>query len=240
MIRSLFPALFSLGMTCATGFAQEVAETKWNVQVEMQIVALPEDLAVPLVPEFLDEKKIDAAYAKLQTLIASGKATLVAWPILTTTSGQRAVIESIEEMRFASEFKLPGVAAAAPADEPETGKAEPKPNATTFDATPAAFETRNAGVTLEIEPVVSPDGRTIDVNLRPQHVRLHAYKKSTIELPRDGTKLVVEQPEFHTSKASTSLTLQNGQRKFLGAYKVADPAGHMEFFILKIGAKKVP
>ena len=238
--RSLLIALFSIGMICGGAYSQEVADAKWNVQVEMQIVALPEDLAVPLVPDFLDEKKIEAAYAKLQMLIASGKAKLVGWPILTTMSGQRAVIESIEEMRFPSEFKQPGVEVAKPPAGKEAEKAEPKPAASTFDATPAAFETRNAGVTLEIEPVVSADGHSISVNLVPQHVRLHTYKKSTLELPRDGTKLVVEQPEFHTSKVTTSLTLQNGERKFLGAYKVADPAGHMEFFILKVGAKRVP
>src|SRR5256885_8461855 len=37
--------------------------------------------------------------------------------------------------------------------------------------TPNAFDTRNTGVTLEIEPVVGPDGVTIDLNLVPQIVR---------------------------------------------------------------------
>ena len=41
--------------------------------------------------------------------------------------------------------------------------------------TPTAFETRNTGVTLEVEPVVGPDGITIDLNLVPQVVEFEGF-----------------------------------------------------------------
>ena len=41
--------------------------------------------------------------------------------------------------------------------------------------TPTAFETRNTGVTLEVEPVVGPDGVTIDLNLVPQVVEFEGF-----------------------------------------------------------------
>ena len=41
--------------------------------------------------------------------------------------------------------------------------------------TPQTFETRNTGVTLEVEPVVGPDGVTIDLNLVPQVVEFEGF-----------------------------------------------------------------
>src|SRR6185503_20617892 len=42
-------------------------------------------------------------------------------------------------------------------------------------STPSNFETRNTGVTLEVEPVVGPDGVTIDLNLVPQVVEFEGF-----------------------------------------------------------------
>ena len=198
----------------------------------MQIVALPEKLAVPMVPDLLDKKKIEAAYAKLQTYLADGRAILVGWPTLTARSGMRAVIEAIDEICYPSEMFLPDLNDAPSVAEGGTAK---------LDATPLGFLTRNAGVTLEVEPVVSPDGPIIDLNLGPQHVSLQGYKTSTFEVSRNGTKAIVrgQHPEFHTNKVTTSLSFGNGQRKLLGTYKVANPEGYMEFFILKVEIEQV-
>jgi len=66
---------------------------------------------------------------------------------LNTKSGQRAVTESIDEVRYATEFAQPATAKDLP--------------------TPTAWETRNAGDTFEFEPVVSPDQKICDLNLVP-------------------------------------------------------------------------
>src|SRR5258708_34896863 len=73
-------------------------------------------------------------------------------PRVTTKSGQRAVIEIIREFRYPTEFEL-----------------------TNGDQiTPKTFETRNVGVTLEIEPVVS-DGGLIDISARPMITAFHRF-----------------------------------------------------------------
>ena len=41
--------------------------------------------------------------------------------------------------------------------------------------TPTSFTTRNTGVTLEVEPVVGPDGYTIDLSLVPQVVEFEGF-----------------------------------------------------------------
>src|SRR6202043_2496680 len=105
--------------------------------------------------------------------------------------------------------------------------------------TPTAFETRNTGVTLEVEPVVGPDGITIDLNLVPQVVEFEGFinygspilapaTQSSVQLL--GTTLVtipglaqsvitqnvINQPIFSTRKVTTSVSVWDGQTVVLG------------------------
>ncbi len=233
-ICPVIAALFFL----TPGFAADEMKL-WNIRVEMQVVAIPDEIAVPLVAEMMDEKKIEAAYVKIQDLLAHGMAKLIGWPFVTTRSGDRAVVEAVDEIRYATKYDPPTVSFAPGVNATDTVKIEPKVDVTVFEGIPAEFETRNTGVTLEVEPTLSPDAKTITVNLRPQHVRLKGYNKVSVEKPSTGEKVVVEQPEFDTMNVTTSLTLRNGQRMLMGVFRVSDPAKYLEFFILKAEAKKV-
>ena len=97
--------------------------------------------------------------------------------------------------------------------------------------TPTAFETRNTGVTLEVEPVVGPDGITIDLNLVPQVVEFEGFINygSPILAPRTGTLAnlipsgdrvltpnIINQPIFSTRKVTTSVSVWDGQTVVLG------------------------
>jgi general secretion pathway protein D len=101
--------------------------------------------------------------------------------------------------------------------------------------TPTAFETRNTGVTLEVEPVVGPDGVTIDLNLVPQVVEFEGFINygSPILAPSSSfldtvanvirstpqnviTPNVINQPIFSTRKVTTSVSVWDGQTVVLG------------------------
>ena len=95
--------------------------------------------------------------------------------------------------------------------------------------TPTAFETRNTGVTLEVEPVVGPDGYTIDLNLVPQVVEFEGFINygspitSTVTNPITGvstqnviTPNVINQPIFSTRKVTTSVSVYDGSTVVLG------------------------
>ena len=151
-------------------------------------------------------------YARLREMLASGKARLERLVVLRTKSGQRAVAESIDELRYASEFRPPQKpdqpAAADKGDKPAP-KTPPAAPAAETAIVPVTFETRNVGDTLELEPVLGPDGVTIDLNLVPQSVRYvgdHA----------DGGPHPVKTPLFETSKITTSVTVRDGEPYFLG------------------------
>src|SRR5207253_1908253 len=72
-----------------------------------------------------------------------------------------------------------------------------------------SFDTRNVGDTIELEPVLGPDGQTIDLNLVPQSVRFAGYQQPTKES-------WAKQPLFQTQKLTTSIVARAGVPTFLG------------------------
>jgi hypothetical protein len=150
----------------------------------------------------LDTERGSAArYRRVLELAKAGKARLEILEGLTTKSGQRAIIESIDEVRYPTEFTPP-----------ETAKGL---------ATPIAWETRNVGDTLELEPVIAPDGRLCDINLVPQRVHLAEFRDS----PEMAGALLASQPIFNTQKISTSTAVTEGEPHYLGTMTPTAPQG---------------
>jgi general secretion pathway protein D len=162
---------------------------------------------------------------------------LLASPSVTTKSGQRAVIEIIREFRYPTEFQPPQI--------PQTVNSSGAGSIPITPTTPTAFETRNTGVTLEVEPVVGPDGQTIDLNLVPQTVDFDGFINygSPILTPATQgftqqilnaagalvgqiifpaspgsvlTANVINQPIFDTRKVTTSVSVWDGQTVMIG------------------------
>lgn len=205
-----------------------------NIRVELQVVAVPEQVGIPLVAEMKAKGKIEAANDKVQAMLGKGTAKLVGWSIVMTRSGLRAICEAIKEIRYATEYAPPTVGFEQGVSAESEIKVEPKIDVTSLAGVPTSFETRNAGVTLEVEAILQPDGKMIDLNLVPQHVRLKGFNKVMIEGAARTGKVIVEQPQFDSNKVTTSLTLQSGQRVLMGVYPTDDPPKHLEFFILKV------
>jgi general secretion pathway protein D len=157
---------------------------------------------------------------------------LLSAPRVTTKSGQRAVIEIIREFKYPTEFQPPQV--------PQNTNGQ---SVVVTPTTPTAFEVRNTGVTLEVEPVVGPDGQTIDLNLVPQVVEFEGFinygspifglsitqtasffnNLTGIFVPgivsSTSTLLtnnVINQPIFSTRKVTTSVSVWDGQTVVLG------------------------
>jgi general secretion pathway protein D len=164
---------------------------------------------------------------------------LLSAPRVMTKSGQRAVIEIVREFRYPTQFQPPQIPQTVGAVTSRTdndiislGGSTSVPVTPT---TPTAFETRNTGVTLEVEPVVGPDGVTIDLNLVPQVVEFEGFINygSPILAPRSSfldtvtggiitapqnviTPNVINQPIFSTRKVTTSVSIWDGQTIVLG------------------------
>src|SRR5205823_14294118 len=95
---------------------------------------------------------------------------LLSAPKVTTKSGQRAIIEVVREFRYPRTYtqpQVPSIASTTGNTVIGGGRAVP---VMVTPTTPQDWETRNTGVTLEVEPVVGGDGNTIDINMVPQVV----------------------------------------------------------------------
>ena len=103
---------------------------------------------------------------------------------------------------------------------------------------PTAFESRKVGVTLEIDPVLSPDGGSINLNIATQHVHLLGMRKASISREGSKEKTIVEQPEFLTNRVTTSFEVVDGEYTLLGIFKVNDPPRTVELFILHTQLQK--
>lgn len=161
---------------------------------------------------------------------------LLSAPKITTKSGQRAVIEIVREFRYPTQFtepKVPDIQSHGTTSSTTTTVALP----VVGPSTPSNFETRNTGVTLEVEPVVGPDGVTIDLNLVPQVVEFEGFinygspiktvnpallgfsPSTLLGMSTEAITLtdnVINQPIFSTRKVTTSVSVWDGQTVVLG------------------------
>lgn len=170
---------------------------------------------------------------------------LLSAPSVTTKSGQRAVIEVVVEFRYPTEFEPPrvpnitavgfvgggGIVGGGLGQTTAPGYTPVTPT------TPTTFETRNTGVTLEVEPTVGSDGETIDLNLSPQVVEFDGFVNygspiygpptpifnplPPFQLIGEGNPQVltantINQPVFDTRKVTTSVSVWDGQTVIIG------------------------
>ncbi|MCB1232010.1 MAG: type II and III secretion system protein [Verrucomicrobiae bacterium] len=153
---------------------------------------------------------------------------LLSAPSVLARSGQRAKIEVIREFIYPTEYDPPEIPNQIGGSTSLTGGGGVSSFPVT-PATPAAFETRNTGVTLEVDPVIGGDDFTIDLNLAPEVVEFEGFinygspiNSSSID-PVTGagttvqlTENRIEMPIFSTRKVTTQVTIWDGQTVALG------------------------
>jgi len=152
---------------------------------------------------------------------------LLSAPSVTTKSGQRAIVEVIREFRYPRTYTPPQV----PSIGSTTAVANSVVPVVVTPTTPQDWETRNTGVTLEVEPVVGEDATTIDLNLVPQVVEFEGFINYgspinavgvataagiSVSTPVLLTQNVINQPVFSTRKVTTSVSVYDGQTVVLG------------------------
>lgn len=160
---------------------------------------------------------------------------LMSAPSVTTRSGQRATVEVIREFIYPTEFDPPqipqtvgsatgGISGVAGVGGGGSSGAFP-----VTPTTPTAFEMRPVGVRMEVDPVIGPDGYTIDLNLAPEVTEFEGFvnygspintssingftgQPTLVEL----TPNVINQPIFSTRKVTTAVTVWDGQTVAMG------------------------
>ena len=151
---------------------------------------------------------------------------LVSAPKVTTKSGSTAKIEIVREFRYPTQFDPPQLSAT-------TGStyAPVVPNS------PSGWETKNTGITLEVEPTVGPDSYTIELRLAPRVIEFDGFINygspinatvapvliDALLIPFLGdsttfeaTPNTINQPVFSTREVETQVSVYDGQTVVIG------------------------
>ena len=143
-------------------------------------------------------------WKKAEALVAQGKATILSTQHVETRSGQRCSIEAVEEHSYVTKFA-----------KNEAGHMT------------ATYEMRPVGTRIEIDPIIGPDGYTIEMNLAPEYHHAPPTPPKAPQQPAGNAfQVQTSVPVFHASKLSTAITIGNGMTRLLGVWK---PEGTPEF-----------
>jgi len=165
--------------------------------------------------------------------LAQKKGTdLMTAPSVTARSGQKATIEIIREFIYPTEYEPPEL--------PNTvgstggsliGGSSSSSGFPVTPATPTAFETRNTGVTLEIEPTIGENDFVIDLRFVPEIVEFEGFINYGSPIQTPSTSLLngitttsvvtltenrIEMPVFSSRRVNTALTIYDGYTVAVG------------------------
>ena len=167
--------------------------------------------------------------------LAQKKGTdLMTAPSVTARSGQKATIEIIREFIYPTEYEPPqlpqsvGTTSGIGGIGGGLGGGNTSGSFPVTPATPTAFETRNTGVTLEIEPTIGENDFVIDLRFVPEIVEFEGFinygspiqTTSTDALGNPVTNVLtenrIEMPVFSTRRVNTALTIYDGYTVAVG------------------------
>lgn len=164
--------------------------------------------------------------------LAQKKGTdLMTAPSVTARSGQKATIEIIREFIYPTEYEppeLPNSVGATGGGGLVGGLGGGSSMFPVTPATPTAFETRNTGVTLEIEPTIGENDFVIDLRFVPEIVEFEGFINygSPIQSPSTDlfgnpvtitiTENRIEMPVFSSRRVNTALTIYDGYTVAVG------------------------
>lgn len=168
---------------------------------------------------------------------------LVSVPSVITKSGVKTEIEMVREFPYPTEFDPPQIpqqiGGTTSASLTATGGLSSASSLGTIPitpTTPTAFETRKIGSLMELEAVVSPDGRQVELTLAPSTTEFegfidygspitnttsnNTFNPLTGAVGSQGVSYVVEnkilQPIFRTNKLSTGVLVWDGSTVVIG------------------------
>jgi hypothetical protein len=166
---------------------------------------------------------------RVHSLVGEGKAKVVETMLVLATNGAKADTGSMEEFIYATEYE--------PAELPNTlqldGKEEPaaaSPVRRDFATgpTPTAFETRNLGSILNVEPQISADGKWVHVKLLAEIVH-HQGNRIWAEWKGHFGNSPVQMPDFTVQRVNTQLTLAAGRPLLVAVLSPRGTEGFPDF-----------
>ena len=148
-------------------------------------------------------------------------------PKVVVRSGERASVMMVREFIYPTEFDPPEIpqefGLIGDDDDPFQIAGDAGPTFPVTPTTPTAFETRNVGTTFEVEPVISQDGTSVELNMAPSVVEFEGFINygSPITSAIGDTQIVLTenkilQPIFRVTQLNTTISVWNNNTVVIG------------------------
>lgn len=187
-----------------------------NISICYEVFSLPLTMAAAWQREQPADSEL---YKRLVAEIGKESVRQESFVILRARSGEKATTENISEQIYPTEYdpaQTPNnvsgsvtLNAAEGAKPDAAGTLKPVEGIRT-PSQPKAFETRNIGTTLEIEPTCAEDRSLLDLRMIPEHVVLAGRSTWGQEFS------TTEMPEFETQRINSAATMRFNQPFLVG------------------------
>ncbi len=240
----------------APGFEVTKQEPAFQVGMLMEYFKLDHRKANKLMRQFAS-KAANAQELRdiLGEMTEKDEAELVETGWLRGRSGQRVKSESIREIIFPTEYDPPeipnnvgGIAGPEKKDKKKQAVANQQtqklrnteqpmtPAIHMTSATPTAYETRNVGLTIEIDPVIGKGNKIVDLNLAPEITTRLADRRFTrpgFEHSARGTENV-SMATFYKMQTTTQITAIPGNYNLFAIHTPHDDPAKRIIVLLKV------
>ncbi len=210
---------FGLTLTLTTLIQADLNEPV-NIRVQTQMV----EMSHATYSKLLNQPLVSSTYQATQNLISANQAKLINSEIVICRSGTKGSIESVREFISPCEAVYSGLDY-RPSVNP-TPEMEWTPQIRPWLSTPTAFEVRNVGSTLEIEPTV--DGNLIGLRFAPEWIFLPSFTTWQTHKDRWGWAHI-QSPTFYTMRTINAVTLVNNRYQCITSFTPFDKLGKSDY-----------
>lgn len=191
------------------------------VRVQVEYIEVPHETMTELLSAPRKSANDTELRDKLQELLKKGEAKMLETQMATARSGQKAASESVHEYIYPTEYEPP-----LP---PKSDEDENAPSTFPMNpAIPTAFETKNVGSTLEIEPTIGENNKIIDLRFLPELV-YHTGNVVWTEITEGENNYKIQMPSFYKVSINTAVVLVTGEPFLAGAVSPKDEKGDADF-----------
>ena len=214
--NSLYLSAVSLALLWTVPFAkaEETEAKSSNIHLMFEFI----EVSLADFSDWLTDHRLNSDATELRSTVQKwskeDKALVFETVVIQARSGQRAKAESIAEVIYPTEYD--------PSEIPnKLSNIHNLVESPTTALSSTAYETRNVGVTVEVDPVVNSGGKTISLNMAPEIVR----RLENLTWPNDGVdpKFQAEMPQFYTAKITTQVEAKAGVPTLVGTIRLPEP-----------------
>lgn len=195
-----------------------------QIRINVEYIEMSTEQMHAVMSEELASKSDIVLRKRIEELMKAGKAKLVESQICVARSGEKSTIESIREFIYPTEYDPP-----VPPNNVKAIEGTEKMSLKDYftGPIPTAFETRNLGSTLEIEPTLGINHKIVDIRLAPEIV-YHVENTIWSEWKDKNGVSNIMMPVMYTVRVNTAVSVLTGKHSLIGVISPKNDKGYTD------------